>query len=177
MAADEGKKNFILHSLTADWLGLSVFFLSFFTGSDWHYNKPDASLSCPLSAACRPPIPLPWVSVFFLFFPCQEQESPTCAPDRPSKILLVQVWTLSSTPPPPSPVWFSLFSFFQSPERSPFLVRATNNRRKAKISRVLGPRVSRSSLLEPEDRLARWVLGRGGVAVVGGCSCGRLAVH
>ena len=31
--------------------------------------------------------------------PCQEQESPTCAPDRPSKILLVQVGTLSSSHP------------------------------------------------------------------------------
>ena len=30
----------------------------------------------------------------------QEQESPTCAPDRPSKILLVQVGTLSSSPIP-----------------------------------------------------------------------------
>ena len=32
--------------------------------------------------------------------PCQEQESPTCAPDRPFKILLVQVGTLSSSPIP-----------------------------------------------------------------------------
>ena len=31
--------------------------------------------------------------------PCQEQESPTCPPDRPSKILLVQVGTLSSSHP------------------------------------------------------------------------------
>ena len=34
--------------------------------------------------------------------PCQEQESPTCPPDRPPKILLVQVWTLSSSPIHPS---------------------------------------------------------------------------
>jgi len=41
------------------------------------------------------------LSVFFLFFtvPCQEQESPTCPPDRSSKILLVQVWTLPSSHP------------------------------------------------------------------------------
>ena len=42
---------------------------------------------------------------------CQEQESPTCAPDRPSKILLVQVGTLSSSP---IPRLGSMFSFFLS---------------------------------------------------------------
>ena len=41
--------------------------------------------------------------------PCQEQESPTCPPDRPSKILLVQVGTLSSSP---IPRLGCLFSFF-----------------------------------------------------------------
>ena len=60
--------------------------------------------------------------------PCQEQESPTCAPDRPSKILLVQVWTLSSSPIPPLGCLFSFyplgcpFSFFHEypmRERSP----------------------------------------------------------
>ena len=30
----------------------------------------------------------------------ESQESPTCPPDRPSKILLVQVGTLSSSPIP-----------------------------------------------------------------------------
>jgi len=47
----------------------------------------------------------------------EEQESPTCAPDRPSKILLVQVGTLTLTPCPPplSLVWlvcFLSFTFF-----------------------------------------------------------------
>ena len=42
--------------------------------------------------------------------PCQEQENP-CAPDRPSKILLAQVGTLSSSP---IPRFGSLFSFFLS---------------------------------------------------------------
>ena len=37
-----------------------------------------------------------------------EQESPTCPPDRPSKILLVQVGTLSSS----HPSFGVLFSFF-----------------------------------------------------------------
>ena len=41
--------------------------------------------------------------------PCQEQESPTCPPDRPSKILLVQVGTLSSSP---IPRLACLFPFF-----------------------------------------------------------------
>ena len=35
----------------------------------------------------------------FLRHPSQEQESPTCPPDRSSKILLVQVGTLSSSHP------------------------------------------------------------------------------
>ena len=48
-----------------------------------------ASLSCPLSGAGEP----------------------TCPPDRPSKILLVQVWTLSSSP---IPRLGCLFSFFLS---------------------------------------------------------------
>ena len=48
-----------------------------------------ASLSCPLSGAGEPTRP----------------------PDRPSKILLVQVWTLSSSP---IPRLGCLFSFFQA---------------------------------------------------------------
>ena len=45
--------------------------------------------------------------------PCQEQESPTCPPDRPSKILLVQVGTLSSSHPS-----FGVSVFFLSFSRS-----------------------------------------------------------
>jgi len=45
--------------------------------------------SCDRAPRCEPVVSL------------EEQESPTCAaPDRPSKILLVQVWTLSSSPIP-----------------------------------------------------------------------------
>jgi len=43
---------------------------------------------------------------------CQEQESPTCAPDRPSKILLVQVGTLSSSPIPRLGLSVFFLSFF-----------------------------------------------------------------
>ena len=45
--------------------------------------------------------------------PCQEQESPTCAPDRPSKILLVQVGTLSSSPIPRLGLSVFFLSFFR----------------------------------------------------------------
>ena len=56
------------------------------------------------------------MSVFFLSFFHWHGE-PTCPPDRPSKILLVQVWTLSSSPI--SLVWVVCFlSFFESLPRT-----------------------------------------------------------
>ena len=62
-----------------------------------------ASLSCPWPLSVSRDLPEgPSQELAFFWrasrVPCQEQESPTCAPDRPSKILLVQVWTLSSSP-------------------------------------------------------------------------------
>jgi len=51
--------------------------------------------------------------------PCQEQESPVCAPDRPSKILLVQVGTLSSSPIPRLGCCFLSFCSTQNHSRRP----------------------------------------------------------
>ena len=58
------------------------------------FNPPQIVWVAPLRVAMRSPLPFP------------------CVPDRPSKILLVQVGTLSS----PIPRLVCLFSFFTLPK-------------------------------------------------------------